>query len=169
MISNKAKLIAMCLLISCITIFPSRVSASDVLVWQGQYYTGTTFNTGTYEFNFSVYDALTGGDICYSNATTLTTGSFGEWKTEQNGVNSACNNVSKDYFLNINIDGINQTPRKRLVVWNSLRKDVDEITSGKLQANTQVIAPIIQANTQVVSPIINATQVIADNLTTSYS
>jgi hypothetical protein len=37
------------------------ISASDVLVWQGQYYTGTTFNTGTYEFNFTVYDALVGG------------------------------------------------------------------------------------------------------------
>jgi len=37
------------------------VLASDVLVWQGQYYTGTTFNTGTYEFNFTVYDALIGG------------------------------------------------------------------------------------------------------------
>ncbi|MCR4327095.1 MAG: hypothetical protein NUV46_00765, partial [Nanoarchaeota archaeon] len=26
------------------------VSSADVLVWQGQYYTGTTFNSGTYEF-----------------------------------------------------------------------------------------------------------------------
>ena len=93
------------ILISCIIIFSSLVSALDVLVWQGQYYTGTTFNTGTYNFNFSVYDALTGGDICYSNTTTLTTGNFGEWKTEQIGVNSACNNVSKDYYLNINIYG----------------------------------------------------------------
>ena len=37
------------------------VLASDVLVWQGQYFTGTTFNTGTYDFNFTVYDALVGG------------------------------------------------------------------------------------------------------------
>ena len=37
------------------------VLASDVLVWQGQYYTGTTFNTGTYEFNFTIYDAQVGG------------------------------------------------------------------------------------------------------------
>jgi hypothetical protein len=88
------------------------ISASDILVWQGQYHTGTTFNTGTYEFNFSVYDDLTGGIICYSNTTTLTTGSFGEWKTEQSGVSSSCNNVSKDYYLNININGIDQTPRE---------------------------------------------------------
>jgi hypothetical protein len=108
------------------------VSASDVLVWQGQYYTGTAFNTGTYEFNFTVYDALTGGDICYSNATTLTTGNWGEWKTEQTGVSSVCSNVSKDYYLNINIDGIDQAPRRKLVVWNSLRKDVNETTIGNL-------------------------------------
>jgi len=49
------------ILISCIVLFSSLVSASDVLVWQGQYYIGTTFNTGTYDFNFTVYDALIGG------------------------------------------------------------------------------------------------------------
>ncbi|MEK6952427.1 MAG: hypothetical protein AABX29_05405 [Nanoarchaeota archaeon] len=37
------------------------VLASDISVWQGQYYTGTTFNTGTYEFNFTLYDAKVGG------------------------------------------------------------------------------------------------------------
>jgi hypothetical protein len=144
----------------------SLVSASDVIVWQGQYYTGTTFNIGTYNFNFTVYDALTGGNICYSNTTTLTTGNFGEWKTEQYTVNANCNNVSKDYFLNVNINGIDQTPRRRLIVWNSLRKDVDEITSGTLQADTQVIAPILQANTQIKAPVVNSTQIITSNLTT---
>jgi len=142
------------------------ISASDVLVWQGQYYTRTTFNIGTYEFNFSVYDDLTAGNICYSNITTLTTGNFGEWKTEQSGVNSACSNISKDYYLNININGIDQTPRKRLVVWNFLRKDVDETTAGKLQTDSQVVAPIIQADTQIVAPIVSATQVLTSNLTT---
>jgi hypothetical protein len=132
------------------------ISASDVLVWQGQYYTGTTFNTGTYEFNFSVYDNLTGGNTCYSNITTLTTGSFGEWKTEQIGVNSACNNVSKDYYLNININGVDQTPRRRLTIFQFLRKDVDEITAGKLQTASRVTASII-----------NATQVTASEITVS--
>jgi len=61
MINNKVKLICLYILISCIAIFPSLISASDVLVWQGQYYTGTTFNVGTYNFNFTVYDALIGG------------------------------------------------------------------------------------------------------------
>ena len=116
------------------------VLASDVSVWQGQYYTGTTFNTGTYGFNFSVYDALTEGNICFSNTTTLTTGNWGEWKTEQSGVSFSCNNVSKDYYLNINIDGVDQTPRRRLVFFNFLRKDVNEtaninIASYNLTAN----------------------------------
>lgn len=59
MIKNKLREIY--ILISCIILFSSLVSASDVLVWQGQYYTGTTFNTGTYNFNFTVYDAPSGG------------------------------------------------------------------------------------------------------------
>jgi hypothetical protein len=168
MACNKAKLIlCISILISCIAIFPNIVSASDVLVWQGQYFTGTTFNTGTYDFTFTVYDAATGGNSCYTNTTTLTTGSFGEWKTEQTGVNSACNNVSKDYYLSININGTDQTPRKRLVVWNSLRKDVDELTTGKLQTASQVIAPVVQANAQVIAPVVNATQVMVNNLTTT--
>jgi len=124
MINNKSKLIY--ILISCIVIFPSLVSASDILVWQGQYYTGTTFNTGTYEFNFSVYDAPIGGGACYSNTTTLTTGNFGEWTTEQSGVNSACNNASKDYFLEIKIDNVTQGGRRRLTIFDFLRKDVNE-------------------------------------------
>jgi len=168
MAQGVAKLIlCVCALLSCIAIFPSVVSASDVLVWQGQYYTGTTFNTGTYDFIFTVYDAATGGNSCYTNTTTLTTGSFGEWKTEQTGVNSACNNVSNDYYLNININGADQTPRRRLVIWNSLRKDVDELTTGKLQTISQVVAPVIQADAQIVAPIVNATQVMAMNLTTT--
>ena len=81
-------------------------------------------------------------------------------------MSSACNNASKDYYLNINIDGTDQTPRRRIAVWNFLRKDVDEVTTGTLQANTQVIAPIVKANSQIIAPIINATsKVITSNLT----
>ena len=61
MTNNKAIYI----LISCIILFSSLVSASDVLIWQGQYFTGTTFNTGTYNFNFSVYDAPSGGGVLF--------------------------------------------------------------------------------------------------------
>lgn len=117
------------------------ISASDVLIWQGQYYTGTTFHTGTYEFNFSIYDALTGGNLCYSNKTNLTTGNFGEWKTEQYNVSSSCNNISKDYYLNINIAGTDQTPRKRMIIWTFLRKDVDEISVGNL-----TLGGVVKAN-----------------------
>ncbi len=136
------------------------ISASDVMVWQGQYYTGTKFNTGTYEFNFTVYDAPTGGNICYSNATALTTGNFGEWQTEQTGVNYACNNVSRDYYLNIKIDGADQLPRRRLNVWNYLRKDVNETTTGKLRSVSHVLAPVVQAESQIIAPIINASEII---------
>jgi len=160
-------------------LFPSLVSATDVSVWKGQYRTGTTFNAGTYDFNFTVYDSLTGGTACYSNTASLTTGNWGEWETEQSGVGASCNDVSKDYFLNVNIDGTDQIPRRRLLIWNFLRKDVDELTTGKLQtdsqiiapiiqADTQIIAPIIQADTQIIAPVVNASQIMADNLTTDY-
>lgn len=75
------------------------------------------------------------GGVCYSNTTTLTTGNFGEWKTEQSGINIACNNVSKDYYLNININGEDQTPRRRLVMFDFLRKNVDEISNGSVELN----------------------------------
>ncbi|MFA5953174.1 MAG: hypothetical protein WC812_01135 [Candidatus Pacearchaeota archaeon] len=155
------------------------VSASDVLVWQGQYYTGTTFNTGTYEFNFSVYDALTGGNTCYSNITNLTTGNWGEWKIEQEGVGSACNNISKDYYLNINIDGTDQTPRRRLVVWNYLRKDTDEISTGSLvlHGTLQGLSPLklqdeinfIKSDGTITSALYNAPRELASTLPSSFA
>ncbi len=132
-------------------LFTSLVSASDVSVWQGQYYTGTTFNIGTYNFSFTIYDDLTGGNICYSNTTTLTTGNFGDWQIEQRGVNSLCDNVSKNYFLNININGVDQTPRRRLVVWDYLRKNVDEITTGNVDfaTNTTISSDFINVRTRM--------------------
>ena len=107
-------------------------ASSDVVVWQGQYYTGSYFNIGTYEFNFTVFNALTGGTRCYSNKTNLSTGEWGQWITEQNGVSAACGNASADYFLNININGVDQTPRRRLTIFNYLRKDVNESTTGNI-------------------------------------
>ena len=53
-------MISLILFVSAFFLVPS-VLAEDILVWQGQYFTGTTFNTGTYDFNFTVYDALIGG------------------------------------------------------------------------------------------------------------
>lgn len=168
-------LISMSLLILTINI----VSASDVLVWQGQYYTGTTFNTGTYEFDFSVYDALTEGDVCYSNTTNLTTGNWGEWKTEQSGVSSVCNNISKDYFLNININGVDQTPRRRLAIWNFLRKDVDEVTTGDLVLHgiLQGLSPLklqdeinfLKADGTITSSLYNAPRELTSALPSTFA
>lgn len=98
------------------------VVATDVSVWQGQYFVGNDFQKGTYQFNFTVYTALIGGEVCYSNATLLTMGHWGQWRTEQYGVGDACNNATENYYLNINIDGNDQPPRRRLAFLNYVRK-----------------------------------------------
>jgi hypothetical protein len=134
--NNKLKCVCVCLVVVS---FFGIVSASSVSVWQGQYYTGTTFNTGSYSFNFSVYDALMGGSVCFTNTTSLTTGNWGEWRSEQSPW-SGCNNASKDYFLNINIAGADQTPRRRLTVSDFLRRDVSELYTGNLNVSDNVSA-----------------------------
>jgi hypothetical protein len=48
------------MLISILTI--DIVSASYVLVWRRQHRAGTASGTGTHGFNFSAYDAPTGGN-----------------------------------------------------------------------------------------------------------
>ena len=155
------------------------ILAEDILVWQGQYYTGTTFNTGTYEFNFSVYDDLTGGNICYSNLTTLTTGNWGEWKTEQSGVSYACNNASKSYFLNINIDGIDQVSRRRITLFNFLRKDVNEVSTGNLTLHGVLLglSPLkfqdeinfVKSNGIITSALYNAPRTLASTLPSAFT
>src|SRR3989338_7176061 len=145
-ISKSVYILNLVYILICIIIFSSLVSASDVLVWQGQYYTGTAFNTGTYEVNFSVYDANTGGNICYSNMTELTTGDFGQWKTEQSGVGAACNNASADYFLDIKIDNEGQGERRRLTTFDFLRADVPVITITK----PIILNEIITANKELI-------------------
>lgn len=132
--NKRDKILLFSFLVIAIFLIPM-INASDVIVWQGQYYTGTTFNKGTYIFNFSVYDSLTDGDLYYSNTTMLTTGNWGEWKTEQYGVSAACNNANKNYFVNININGTDQPPRRRITMFNFLRKDAGDIISGDLIIN----------------------------------
>ncbi len=122
-----------------VVVFAGQVFASSVSVWQGQYYTGTTFNTGTYVFNFTVYDAVTGGDVCFSNTSSLTTGTWGQWRTEQSPWGS-CDNASAEYFLNINIAGSDQTPRRRLTVSDFLRRDVSEVKTGNVDVSGNVSA-----------------------------
>lgn len=103
---------------------------TDVTVWQGQYYIGDQFQKGTFEFNFTVYDASIEGNKCYSNLTMLTTGSFGEWITEQTEVGAACNDASKNYYLEIVINDEIQGPRKLLKSFDYIRKDTSEITKS---------------------------------------
>ena len=97
------------------------VLASNVTIWQGQYFIGSLFQQGTFQFNFTVYGAnVGGGKACYSNLTTLTTGNWGEWRTEQLGVGTGCNDVSKNYYLEIAINNETQVPRRLLTNFDSL-------------------------------------------------
>ncbi|MBI2664448.1 hypothetical protein HYX10_03850 [Candidatus Woesearchaeota archaeon] len=41
------------------------IPETDVVVWQGQYFKGTEFQTGTFDFNFTVYDAKVGGGMLF--------------------------------------------------------------------------------------------------------
>ncbi len=148
-------LVSIFILISIVSI----ISASDVLVWQGQYSNGATFNIGTYNFNFTVYDNLTNGNICYSNFSVLTTGNLGNWKTQQSSVNFACNNVSKNYYLNININGVDQIPRKKLILNQlfdiklTLEKDIliteDNLTALVKFENFGSDFPLVRLNYQI--------------------
>ncbi len=113
------------LFIFCILLLISLANAQDVHVWQGQYYSNTTFNEGTYEFNFTIFDASTNGNKIYTNSTNITTGTFGEWKTEQWDVTAACNDSDTDYFLEITIDSEKQADRRRLTMVNYIKRDTD--------------------------------------------
>ena len=116
------------------------VIAKDVSVFQGQYFIDDKFQVGTYEFEFNVYDDETSGDLIYSDKENITLGNWGQWKVELVGLSEAANNVSKDYFMEVIIDGISQLPRKRITQFNFLRKDVDEVTEGKISAGSFIIS-----------------------------
>src|SRR3989339_756960 len=116
------------------------VVPKDVLVFQGQYFIEAKFQVGTYDFEFNVYDDETSGNLIYSDKENITLGNWGQWKVELVGLSEAANNVSKDYFMEIIIDGIPQFPRKRITQFNFLRKDVDEITQGRISAGSFIIS-----------------------------
>ena len=115
-----------------IFLVPSIFAVSDVSVFQGQYYVGDEFQTGTYTFDFEVYDDETAGNLIASYNTDLTTGTWGQWRVEIPGLSATCNDTTLDYFMEITIDGSVQTPRRRLTHFNYLRKDIDESTTGDL-------------------------------------
>ncbi len=117
----------------------STISAiSDIAVFQGQYHNETSFIQGTFEFTFDIYDAGVGGNLVGSYETNLTTGSWGQWKAEVPGVSTASNDTTKDYFIEISVEGVPQLPRKRLTHFNYLRKDVDEVTSGAISSSGSI-------------------------------
>jgi len=122
-----------------LSLFIPIVSAvSDVSVFQGQYYIGEELQQGTFEFNFNIYDGETGGTLVYSDTQNLSTGFWGQWRAELEGVSSASNDTTKDYFMEITIDGNVQGSRKRLTHFNYLRKDIDEVTSGDISSSGRI-------------------------------
>jgi len=111
-------------------------AVADTAVFQGQYFEGTEFQTGTYEFNFDIYTGEVFGDLVYSDTQTLTTGNWGQWRAELDGISVACNDSTKDYFMEITIDGNVQSPRRRLTHFNYLRKNIDDTTTGDLMISS---------------------------------
>ncbi len=107
-------------------------AVSDTAVFQGQYYDGIVFHQGTFEFKFDIYTGEIFGDLVYSDSQNLTTGTWGEWRVELDGISAACNDTTNDYFMEITIDNLTQTPRRRLTHFNYLRKNTNEITTGNL-------------------------------------
>jgi hypothetical protein len=148
------------ILLLAFALVPS-IYASDTQVRQGQYYTGNSFNQGTYPFVFTVYDASTGGTSCYSVGENITTGYWGQWRVEYGGIGGSCNDATKDYYLNINIAGVDQIPRRLLTNWNSLRKNVNEVTTGTFQSAV-VVASVVNASQVIVTTGIVA-PVLRDN------
>lgn len=114
------------------------MAVSDSAVFQGQYFEGSEFQEGTFDFNFVVYDDEAGGVSCFSDSQILTTGFWGQWRVELNGISGSCNDVSKDYFMEITIENSTQSPRRRLTHFNYLRKDVNELSSGQINVSESV-------------------------------
>ena len=90
----------------------SSVSAIDIQVWQGKYLTGKPMTW--YHFNFTVYDDILVGTPCWSSIVDARTNSDRWWYIERLGVLEACNDPSINYYLNININGADQPPRRIL-------------------------------------------------------
>jgi hypothetical protein len=140
------------IIISLLCIAPA-FADEDIAFWQGQYYSGSTFHQGTYEFNFTVFDARVSGNVCYTNVTTITTGPWGEWNYEPYGVNAACNNASRDYWLLVSIDGTPQLPMRYVNVGHFLRADSPiEINqsvhfTGNVSSMSQDVVDLIAWNT----------------------
>jgi len=128
--------------------------AQDINTWSGNYYTGSVWNVGTYTFNFSIYDDKSAGSICYSNTTSITTDSIGYWTTEQYNISNNCNVNSEDYYLNINIDGQDQNPR-RLLKTLKLSDMVNKEIETRMEIQKKESLEIVEAITEYYKEEIN--------------
>ncbi|HLD89406.1 MAG TPA: hypothetical protein VI911_00040, partial [Patescibacteria group bacterium] len=111
------------------------------------------------------YDDETLGNNCYTNTTILTTGNWGEWGTTQQGVNTACGNYTKEYFLEITIDGDIQAPRRRLLFPNYVLKN-SSATFWNITANNVCYSNQTGCNTTNVSYYLNTNPYSYYNVTT---
>ncbi|NCN87208.1 hypothetical protein GW932_05220 [archaeon] len=108
----------------------------DISTYQGQYYLNETLQQGTFKFNFDVYDSLVGGNLVYSDSKIITTGQLGEWYVELQGVSAAANDPTKEYFMEISIADVVQTPRRKITQFNYLRKDIPEVIENDLRIDS---------------------------------
>jgi len=126
------------LFLSVIMLFAVGTSQAklDLSTWQGQWFqNGTLQSNTTGNFDFNIYNNESGGTLCYSNNTNLTTGEFGQWYVQLENVSSSCTNAESSYWVEIKIDGLIQPPRRLLSYFNFLRKDVNETTTGNFTAS----------------------------------
>lgn len=105
-------------------LIPFIKAGDDTSYWQGQYYVNDQFQSNSaHDFVFTVYDDELLGNMCFNNSEEIITGNWGQWNTTQTGVHLACGNYTKNYYLEITIDGDIQSPRRRLIFNDYVRKN----------------------------------------------
>ncbi|MDA3836392.1 MAG: hypothetical protein PF542_02105 [Nanoarchaeota archaeon] len=121
------------------------VLAKDISVYQGQYFIGTEFQQGTFQFDFNVYDAREGGDLIYTYSEDITTGQWGSWEVELEGVSEAANNSFRDYFMEVVVEGVSQLPRRRITQFDFARVDIPETFKKTLVVEGGLFSNYIEA------------------------
>ena len=96
-------------------------ATQDISIYQGQYYEEGNFMVGNYNFSFRIYDDKEEGNLIYFSDNILSTGQFGEWYVELEGVYTVANNPFKSYFMEVSIDGKLQPPRRRITSLDFVR------------------------------------------------
>lgn len=115
--------------------------------WQGQYYIGTTFQQGTYTFNFTVWDDPVAGSMCWSAEDSLSTGTWGQWYFNATNFSDYCNDTSEDYYVDISIDSVDQGDRKILTVPEYLRTDGSNSMTGQLRSTSSFLSVLTGSST----------------------